>query len=66
MSMSMCKCPSCGVQIGITKGLSAGGHLANIVLVLLTGLLWIVPYILILACCGTTQCSKCGRCCKKF
>jgi hypothetical protein len=61
MSLSMCKCPSCGVQIGITKGLSGGGHLVNIVLVLLTGLLWCPVYLLFCLVSGSTRCTKCGR-----
>jgi hypothetical protein len=61
MSLKMVKCPCCGVQIGVKFGLSVGGHLINIVLVFLTGLLWIVPYVLILAVSGCVRCSKCGH-----
>lgn len=61
MSLKMCHCKQCGVQIGVKSGLSFGGHFINIVLVFLTGLLWIVPYILILAVSSKTLCSKCGK-----
>lgn len=61
MSLKMCNCKQCGVQIGVKSGLSGGGHFINIVLVFLTGLLWIVPYVLILAVSGKTLCGKCGR-----
>lgn len=61
MSLKMCSCKQCGVQIGVKSGLSGGGHLINIVLVFLTGLLWIIPYVLILAVSGKTLCSKCGK-----
>jgi len=56
----MCGCKACGVQVGIKTGLSGGAHLVNIVLVFLTGLLWVVPYIIILACSGSVRCTKCG------
>lgn len=61
MSLKMCNCKQCGVQIGVKSGLSSAGHFVNIVLVILTGLLWVVPYALILACSGKTLCSKCGQ-----
>lgn len=61
MSLKMCNCKQCGVQIGVKSGLSGGGHFINIVLVFLTGLLWVIPYVLILAVSGKTICSRCGR-----
>ncbi len=61
MSLKMCCCKQCGVQVGVKSGLSGGGHFINIVLVFLTGLLWIVPYALILAVSGCVRCSKCGH-----
>lgn len=61
MSLRMCNCRQCGVQIGVKSGLSGGGYLVNIALVFLTGLLWIIPFILILAVSGKILCSKCGK-----
>lgn len=61
MSLKMCNCKQCGVQIGVKSGLSGGGHLVGICLTLLTGLLALPLYALMIACSGSTRCSKCGR-----
>lgn len=66
MSMVMCKCRSCGVQVGVKTGLSGGGHFVNLCLVLLTGFIWVIPYVLIMAVSGSTRCSKCGKSCKSI
>jgi hypothetical protein len=66
MSLKMCNCKQCGVQIGVKSGLSGGGHLINIVLVFLTGLLWCLPYLLICAVSSKTRCSVCGKVSKQL
>lgn len=61
MSLKMCNCKQCGVQIGVKSGLSGGGHLVGICLTLLTGLLFAPVYVLMIAVSGCVRCSKCGR-----
>jgi hypothetical protein len=61
MSLKMCNCGSCGVQIGVKSGLSGGGHLVGICLTLLTGLLALPVYVLMIAVSGKTLCGKCGK-----
>jgi hypothetical protein len=57
----MCFCKACqGRTIGLKTGLSFGAHLFNWLLIVLTGALWIVPYILIVAVSGSVRCTKCG------
>lgn len=61
MSLKMCRCKQCGVQIGVKSGLSGGGHFVGICLTLLTGLLALPLYVLMIAVSGKTLCSKCGK-----
>lgn len=61
MSNCMVFCKRCKCNhVGIKTGLGAGGHIVNLILVVLTGLLWVVPYILIIACSGSVRCTNCG------
>lgn len=66
MSQVMCRCGSCGVKPGIRTGLSGLGHFGNWCLILLTGALWLIPYLLIWACSYSTRCITCGRQSKKL
>lgn len=66
MSNCMCNCRTCGVKPGIRSGLSGVGHFFNLVLVVLTGFLWVLPYLLIWAVSYKTQCTGCGRYAKKM
>lgn len=61
MSTVMCKCRSCGVQIGVKTGLSGGAHFVNFVLTLLTGFVWAIIWIGAALMCSTTRCTKCGK-----
>lgn len=58
----MCFCKACqGRTVGLKTGLSFGGHVVNWLLVALTGALWIIPYLLILAVSSSTRCMTCGN-----
>lgn len=57
----MCRCNRCqGTTVGLKTGLSFGAHLFNWLLIVLTGALWILPYILIVAVSVNTRCMTCG------
>jgi len=61
MSNCMVNCKHCKAnRIGIRTGLSGIGHLFNLVLVFLTGLLYLPVYILIVLVAGNTRCTVCG------
>lgn len=61
-SQVMCMCKVCRRStVGIKTGLSGGAHLFNWLLIVLTGALWIIPYILIVAVSGCTRCMTCGN-----
>jgi hypothetical protein len=60
VSLKMCKCKSCGVQIGVKSGLSGGGHCVALLLTLFTGLLFAPVYLLMILVSGNTRCSQCG------
>ena len=66
MSNCMCSCKSCGVKPGIRTGLSGLAHFFNLILVILTGILWLPVYLLIWGCSYKTQCTGCGRYAKKM
>lgn len=66
MSNCMCSCKSCGVKPGIRTGLSGLGHFFNLILCILTGLLWCPVYTLIWAVSYKTRCMSCGRISKKL
>lgn len=66
MSTVMCNCRTCGIKPGIRTGLSGLGHFGNWCLILLTGLLWFFPYLLIWAVSYKTQCMTCGRIAKRM
>lgn len=61
MSLKMCKCKSCGVQIGVKSGLSGGGHCVGILMTIFTGLLAFPVYLLMIAVSSNTRCSQCGN-----
>lgn len=61
MSLKMCKCKSCGVQIGVKSGLSGGGHCVGLLLTLFTGLLFAPVYLLMIAVSSSVRCSECGK-----
>ena len=64
-NQTICQCSKCGIGLGITQGLSGMGHLANIVMVFLTGFLWIFVYFLIAATSKSTRCVQCGKIAKR-
>ena len=66
MSLKMCKCRSCGVQIGVKSGLSGGGHCVGLLLTLFTGLLFAPVYFLMILVSGSVRCSQCGNVAKKL
>lgn len=67
MSNCMVCCKNCQCNtVGIKTGLSAGGHLVNIFLVFLTGLLWCPVYLLVACTAGSTRCTVCGNTAKKL
>lgn len=66
-SQVMCKCHRCQKPtVAIKTGMSFGAHLVNWVLVVLTGLLWVIPYLIIWACSGKVLCTVCGSHCKQI
>ena len=57
----MCHCKRCqGTTVGLKTGLSFGAHLFNWLLIVLTGAIWLIPYLLIVAVSGSTRCMSCG------
>ena len=60
-SQVMCRCSTCKRNtIGIKTGMSAMAWFAHIVMVFLTGLLWLVVLIPCALFISTVRCSVCG------
>jgi len=66
-SQIMCRCKTCKKNtIGIKTGMSAGGWFAHLVMVVLTGLLWLIVLVPCALFISTTRCSVCGNVASKL